>query len=177
MQTTTSLHSDNFKIEQATGSPEDIERYVTACNEKHFYSMRVINSPATSFQAKQTLELDRAYHKFAKAFHPTTSQDYFTLIQNGNIVFFMFDNNNVDYGFAVIKYLSPTTVLIGDFSVYTHLNGYGTIFYNLLEQDFKKKGITMVNLSPWGDGAKAFWEKKGFKPEFFTPGKYYKPIK
>ena len=171
------LPCDKLKIAQASSTPNDVQRYVNACNNKHFYSLSLIPTYLPKSQIKQLLDQDYQRHQLAKMFHSTTPQDYFNLIKQGNTIWFLVDDNNVDHGFAVVKKISDSTVLIGDFSVYTHLQGHGSHFYKLLEHKFREMGFTSVKLSPLGDGAAAFWKKMEFTADFLNAQNYYKALK
>jgi hypothetical protein len=172
-----SLKYTALTIVEAEATTANAQRYADACNTHVFYSMRAIRNPKDPNQVKAALQADRFFHNIGKEFCQTTPDKFFVLINLGNTVFFLVDDNNVDHGFAVIKRKSQSVAYIGDFIVYEHLKGYGSHFYQNLEHRLKTLGITQIQLTPFGDGAIVFWEKMGFMPEYFNKSKFFKSLK
>lgn len=155
------LNPAKFNIIEATA--KDVNRYIAA-RSRLVYSFNVIKDKHNTSQIQQAEIKNLEIQKCARELEPITENSFFSLLDQNVHIFFLV-KDSIDYGFAVVDFEDSNTAYISDLTVFKHLTGMGTLFYNILENDFRILGITKVHLRAPFDGCKPFWRKMGFTVE------------
>jgi hypothetical protein len=155
------LSPAKFNIVEAV--TQDVNRYLTA-RSRLVYSYHVIKDKNNTSQIQQIKIRNLEIQKCARELDPISEDSFFTLLEQNVHIFFLV-KDSIDCGFAVVDFEDSTTAYIADLTVFKHLTGMGTLFYNMLENHFRSLGIAKVHLRAPFDGCKPFWEKMCFTVE------------
>lgn len=169
-KSTKRLNPSKFNIVEATA--QDVNRYIAA-RSRLVYSYHVIKDKYNTQQVQQIEIKNLEVQKYSRELAPATEETYWGLLSENTHVFFLV-KDSLDCGFATVNFKDSNTAYIGDLTVFKHLVGMGTLFYNLLENHFRSLGITKVHLRAPFDGCKPFWRKMGFTVEPDSAVHYHK---
>ena len=155
------LDPSRFTIEKPTA--KDCNRYISA-RSRVVYSYHVIKDKNNISQIQQMEKANSETQKLARKLAETPENEFSKLMAY-NVQIFFFVRDSIDCGFSTVVLEDKNTAYIGGLTVFNHLHGMGTLFYNMLEAHLKNLGVTKITLKAPFNGCKPFWPKMGFTPE------------
>lgn len=155
------INPSRFNIVQAEKTLDDAKRYKKAF-ERLSYSYYVIPDKNNLEQIKRT-EFENKRNK-AMMQEQVALDDVKALayLCKPNYTSFFLQKDGEDIGMATVLFPDSSSAFIDNLYVFKHLNGYGSMFYKLLEGHFKAQNINNITLDCGFNGAKVFWKKMGF---------------
>ena len=165
------LNPSKFNIVEATTA--DAGRYVTSFS-RLVYSYEVVRDKKNTQQVRQIEARNLEVQKLSRRFVSPSEEEFFTIIQNNVHVLFFVKDSSLDCGFAIVNFSDDKSAYISDLTVFKHLLGMGTLFYQMLENHLKNCGFTKITLKSPFEGSKPFWRKMGFTPDAGSSIAYHK---